>query len=304
MDNDEIDKLLARLAEGDREAIPPLILCFRGVIRSAVSSRVLPADFEDSVQGVFLGVDRYVRAGQFQNKGRAAFARLLKDIARSEARKLVRGHRESSLTVTRDGEEREMDPPGPQPTLLSHEILEELLNAALIEPARARDEKRRAEGLRTSRLTAPSEEAAVTEEDRALLQKLAFQYYYVDGLSVPEIARQLGPIATTLRVPVTGGNLNNWLSGGRILKTIVTYVMANRKRTFCQTLELVAQNGALADCDSDALRRHFCNGDDATAIAEVRKCSVTEIERVLTEGMNMIVASIKKELHKSRHPGT
>src|ERR1035441_7722835 len=217
----QVEVLLQRLAGGDAEALPPLMVRYYPVIRRAVGDRVPPGLIQDCAQDTSLRIWEAVKDGRFCNEGIPQFVSFVKTIAWREARKYITAAgREESLVRERDGEEVEWDVPAPESAERAVEtplLLDDILNKALID-------------------------AAIHQAGRdvGLLKKLAFHSFYVDHLPQREIARVLSRYASTaeLNVSITEDVLNNWLSGGRILKTVIGYVVRHRGTQLALLVEL------------------------------------------------------------------
>jgi len=155
--------------------------------------------------------------------------------------------------------------------------------------------------LAHSKEAAPARGAAA--RDLGLLKKMAFQSFYVDRLSQREIASHLNRYAAHLNVSVTEDKLNNWLSGGRILKTVVSYVVQHREEGLSYLMSRVLSTTNMTQSDREILRLHWCCGKGAAEIAAERQSTPNEIRKLLENGVAELVATIKKQLHDGRRAG-
>jgi DNA-directed RNA polymerase specialized sigma24 family protein len=274
------------LASGEAEALAPLMVFCYPAIRRTIRDRVLPDLIKDCVQDTSLRVWQAVKNGRFRNEGVPQFVKFVKTIAWREARSYYRyAAREDPLSYERDGEEVERDLPSPESAgqAVEHRLLlNDLLDKALIHSA-----------------------ADQPGKDAGLLKKMAFQSFYVDHLPQPEIATQLKRHALTaqLEISITEDVLNNWLSGGRILKAVIEYVVRHSGKELAQLIELAMPVAKLTEGERGVLLLRWCGGKDVAAIAAERNISRDEVEKALKKAFDKLVGAIKGQLHDARKLG-
>jgi len=280
MKDSEAEDFLLRLEKGDQEAVAPLMSYSYAAVRRSVRDRVPPDLIPDCVQAVFLSLWKAVQAGRYQYQGIPQFFSYITMIARSEARRARRYCLREAQFPTSEDSDTQWDPPAPEhpePAVEMPLMLSELLDKALIESARG-----------------------PTGKDLGLLKKLAFQCYYVDGLSQKEIVAQLGEYANHLKLSVTADNLNNWLSGGRILKTVVTYLVEHRQGGASFLIGHVLDRADVTQGQREVVHLYWCCGKEVDDIAAERRSTPEVIQDLLDNGIAALVAAIKKQLHEGR----
>ena len=166
-------ELVARLKQGDREALAGLLRRYQGkVYRLAMNMTRSPQDAEEVTQDVFLAV--YRKIGEFD--GRAAFSTWLYRVASNAALMKLRGRRsEPHLSIEEEGPAFAPDGHHARPVADWSELPEDRLLSA---------ERRRVLGQAIEALP-PDYKAVVVLRD-------------IEGLSNQEVAEVLG--ATVLAV--------------------------------------------------------------------------------------------------------
>jgi DNA-directed RNA polymerase specialized sigma24 family protein len=265
MTSEEAESYILRLLQGDREALAPLMPYFRKILYPTVHTLVPPDAIPDCIQATIAYLLSKIAEEQVKFHSRPQFDRYLRLIARWQARELRRG-KEVQLPESADGTPWEPVAPTsapPDQAVTMARLLDQLLDASLASDS-------------------PDEKA------RATLEKLAFQSYYVDRLTVEEIANRLQRYAgaTQITFTVSPKQVNNWLSGGRILKKIVSYVLSHRSEGVCATICNILTDSGMTERDWDMFWVDMRQG-----------------KRGPSEGALKIVKAIQVDLHATRKKG-
>ena len=144
------------------------------------------------------------------------------------------------------------------------------------------------------------------ERFRGELEKLAFIYYYQDGMTQVEIFDTLSPICGNFpqMTVLTRVDLNNWLSMGRSLKTLLKHLAEEHTEIMATLVELHLPQLNLPETTSDVLRTVYKEGTDQRQVASERgndlsglKKELISAKRALVEGL---ARAIKNQLHVAR----
>ena len=280
-DSSHEDELVIRALGGDQAAFGEMAqrasVRVRGYLRRA---GVPPSDLDDLAQDVFSAVFVAFRGGRYEHRTWFAFLAWLRTISeRLPARRppLVR-----SLDV-------EIADPGrgPQARAESRELarlLATVLDEALIEGA-----------------TSPRDRSL------AILRRVAFVLWYVDGLPHPKILNALHGIGVGLEPPVSvsPSTLNNWLSRGDLLRQVVRHLVASRP-DLLTGLAADATIAAVVIGDDRGLARlllqqRLSEAEIAAQLGMTPSEVAKRVQQVRTAVSQYLTTRIKAELHRIRH---
>ncbi len=141
---------------------------------------------------------------------------------------------------------------------------------------------------------------------RGELEKFAFISYYQDNLTQNEIFIRLNQISENCSQPnpVSRVDLNNWLSMGRSLKTLLKHLAEDHTELMGTLVELHLSQLKLPEAISEVLRLVYKDGRDLKQVASRKGIELTMLKRELSIGKKALVEvlarTIKSQLHLSR----
>ena len=144
------------------------------------------------------------------------------------------------------------------------------------------------------------------ERFRGELEKLSFICYYQDGMTQNEIFVLLNTVSAncSLSNPVTRIDLNNWLSMGRSLKTLLKHIAEDHTELMGTLVELHLNQLKLPENTSEVLRLFYKEGADIKQLALRKGIEVALLKRELSVGKKALVEglakTIKNQLHLAR----
>jgi RNA polymerase sigma factor (sigma-70 family) len=138
-----------------------------------------------------------------------------------------------------------------------------------------------------------------------LLRKLAFLSFYVDGLTLPQLQAELTPHAQALGLPApTPTQLNNWLSRGDILSSLVRHLVQDHPDWIVATVKECLDGLSLPEKDAEIARWRWQEGLSLQAIAERSGLPVGDVsqttERIARGLVPRVSARLKAQLHEVR----
>ncbi len=141
---------------------------------------------------------------------------------------------------------------------------------------------------------------------RGEMEKLAFIYYYQDGMTQNEIFETLSPICANFPhlASLTRIDLNNWLSMGRSLKTLLKHLAEEHTEMMATLVQLHLSQLNLPETTSDVLRTVYKEGSDQRQVASERGKDLSGIKKELISAKRALVEglahAIKNQLHVAR----
>ena len=144
------------------------------------------------------------------------------------------------------------------------------------------------------------------DRSRGELEKLAFVYFYQDGITQNEIYDILSVLSGNFpqMTPITRADLNNWLSMGRSLKALLKHLAEHHAEIVGMLVELHLNNLQLPANISDTLRLVYREAHTLEWIAAKRGVDTAEVRRELAVGKKELIdglaRTIKAQLKVSR----
>ncbi|MBI4493549.1 MAG: RNA polymerase sigma factor [Chloroflexi bacterium] len=275
--------MAARCSQGDRQAFDVLWERYRQRIFTYLCLRVRnPHDAEDLAQETF------IRAWSALSRGTRVetFVPYLYQVARNLANDWSqRCRRVGVLQPLEEQQEIPSQDPSVEQTVdatLSSEFLMKQLDEVLLA------------------------EPSVSEEGwMGLLRKLAFVSFYMDGLTVLEIQASLASHAQALGlVQPTATQLNNWLSRGDILCSLVRHLVQDHPAWILATTWRCLSSLNLPVQELELARLRWQEGLPLETIAERTGQTLAQVSAVLEKVARRLVpavsASLKATLHDAR----
>lgn len=144
------------------------------------------------------------------------------------------------------------------------------------------------------------------ERARGEMEKRSFLYFYRDGMTQNEVFDTLKLQSSGIENmnPITRADINNWLSMGRSLKSLLKRLTDEHRELTDVLIDLHLGKLALPAKTESVLRMVYHDGSSLDSIAANLKSTTGEIKRDLMTGKRMLVDSlaqtIKGQLHNAR----
>lgn len=144
------------------------------------------------------------------------------------------------------------------------------------------------------------------DRSRGEFEKLAFVYFYQDGITQNEIYDILSVLSGNFpqMTPISRADLNNWLSMGRSLKALLKHLAEHHAEIVGMLVELHLNNLQLPPNIADTLRLVYREGHTLEWIAAKRGVESAEVRRELAAGKKELIdglaRTIKAQLKVSR----
>lgn len=295
MHEDELQILIQGVQQGENETFRSLMEQVRPTLAAYIRRHhPQPEDQKDILQETFFNIYRAISAGHYHHINRLAFLQWIKKIAWHEIIYHRTSHWGPATLLSHRDEGSDDKCPGLQDRspradqqleyLNLSQFLEQQLDEILIQ-----------------------REKTETKKDLGLLKKIAFLRFYVDQVSQRELAGLLSDYAANLglEVKVSQTTINNWVSRGDILNTLVKHLVEEHR----DVLEMLEWGRLCTDLNEqekmilhqtwDGLGREGRQADDPTdpARQEVYQTARQKVAHAL-------FLRIKEQLHLLRHPGS
>jgi DNA-directed RNA polymerase specialized sigma24 family protein len=291
----DLTPLLAKARRGDPSAFDKLMqaMCphILGVLRKQGAA---PDDAEDALSKAMIIIHRLLTQNRFDAMQTGGFIAYFRKVAlhewlhRPEARRAMQT---VPLSVTdRDtGETIELDVMDDSPT-----IADKIANLSLYEFLLQQLDEVFVAGR------------SGADRCRGELEKLAFVYFYQDGITQNEIFDILSVLSGNFpqMTPITRADLNNWLSMGRSLKALLKHLAEHHAEIVGMLVELHLNSLQLPANVSDTLRLVYREGRSLAWIADQRGVDIADARRELAAGKKELIEglarTIKAQLKVSR----
>jgi len=137
------------------------------------------------------------------------------------------------------------------------------------------------------------------------LRKLAFLSFYMGGLTLPQIQSDLTFHAQALELSVpTLTQLNNWLSRGDILSSLVRHLIQDHLEWIEDTVNECLESLALSEKEATIVQCRWQRRLAMPAIAEQTCLPISEVsqtmEQIIRRLVPQVVARLKANLHEAR----
>jgi RNA polymerase sigma factor (sigma-70 family) len=282
MTDQEALELVESACNGDEQAFHGIVREFRPAVTSYIRRYIpLKEDVEDLTQETFLSAYLSMRSGGYKHINRAAFAGWLRKIAwRGLINRPGRGPEQPEENLA-----DRADAGRPLTETLVDTQLFEFMSRQFGEVFMGGDKIRQSIGL---------------------LKKMAFLFFYVDGLSQRETVTAI--LAYASRIGVTTEvdriTVNNWISRGDILKQLVRHLVEEHHELLSKLTDPKVCE-ALTPLERRLLERHWDQNQGAEALAAEFGLPVPEVRRALKRAREEVTMRlfrmIKKELHDARY---
>jgi RNA polymerase sigma factor (sigma-70 family) len=275
--------LVSRCSQGDRHSFDALWTRHRKRIFHFIFVRV--GDLNEAED---LAQETFVRAWASLSKGTevSALSAWLYSIARNVVNDWVRSRKRMGITGSLEDQINEATP-GPSleqkvEAKLSFEFLSKQLDEVLIEGATTASEKK-----------------------MGYLRKLSFMYFYVDGMTVPQISIELELHAQTIGLPSTPlTQLNNWLSRGDILGNLVRHLVQDHSNWISATIQKCLGQLSHPSSETEIARLRWQEGLSLEIISEKTGVSISGVSQSLERTARCVIplvsSCLKTKLHESR----
>lgn len=135
----------------------------------------------------------------------------------------------------------------------------------------------------------------VIANGEASLKYLAFLYYYRDGFTIEEIERVLIREAEmTERPSPSYHTLNNWLSGGRLLKKLVEHLVVNHPETLDKLSDKLIVSAGVGRMQS----AHWLHG---ARQGQIKPCDYESRAKLDAADVARVTAILHKEIFQALH---
>jgi len=134
------------------------------------------------------------------------------------------------------------------------------------------------------------------------IRKTAFILYYVHDCTLPEVVEVLGAECTSRGWERPSSSaVNNWLSGGRLLKRLVKHLVLNHRETLEKLGADLVEECALTQGERNARSGIIGRPEQITASARAKKHDVQALDSTaIGKIVRALSARIADDLHSSR----
>ena len=138
------------------------------------------------------------------------------------------------------------------------------------------------------------------------LQYEASRLYYTEGYSQKKVLDYIIPMAEEYSIGVTNKDLNNWLSGDRILKKLCCHLLDEHRDRFephCLT-NVIRETLLLSDVERKVIESHWIEGKSPEMIGHEESIPLEEIQQILKKAVERVQEAFPKQVKEaiSRRP--
>jgi DNA-directed RNA polymerase specialized sigma24 family protein len=133
---------------------------------------------------------------------------------------------------------------------------------------------------------------------RGVCEKLAFLYFYQDGMTQNEIHDALAIVGQNFprMTPITSADLNNWLSMGRSLKALIKHLATNCQEIVESLIELHLRDLRLDATITEVLRMAYLDRCGVDEIAAKCGMNATTVKQALAAGNKELIDGLTRTI--------
>ena len=133
---------------------------------------------------------------------------------------------------------------------------------------------------------------------RGVCEKLAFMYFYQDGMTQNEIFDALAAVAQNFpqMTPITPADLNNWLSMGRSLKALIKHLATNCSEIVESLIDLHLRELNLDPATAEILRMAYLDRCGVEEIAAKRGMGTAAVRQTLASGNKELIDGLTRTI--------